>query len=78
MTFNYCKRKSLLDQYLVDENKLQNAIVENNPREESLAKIPIANPKGQTNWVIAAPKVQITGSPGKNGKYLPTTNSAKP
>ena len=53
-------------------------MVENRPREESLAKIPKANPTGHTNWVIAAPKVQITGSPGKNGKYFPTTNSAKP
>ena len=53
-------------------------MVENKPREESLAKIPKAKPNGHTNWVIAAQKVQITGSPGKNGKYLPTTNSAKP
>ncbi len=55
-----------------------NAIVENKPRADNLAKTPVAKPNGQTNWVIAAPNVQTTGSPGKKGKYLPTTNSAKP
>ena len=29
-------------------------MVEKRPREESLAKIPRANPAGHTNWVIAA------------------------
>ncbi len=43
-------------------------MVENKPRDESLAKIPKANPTGHTNWVIAAPKVQITGSPGNLAK----------